>query len=462
MSSPIISSIMALKELDILKESALFLAKTRPFMYGILMSLKWVPKHGITMGVGLQGNRPVFYYSPEFVKLVYSLSPQSVINVIKHEILHIALRHLDTKSDDIESRVIKDLVINGILRHIDPNFTPAVVPCPICTPISPSIKSYLDESKLVYSNSGKCKIPDEKCPHCHGSGDLGLCVPESVARYVHGSDNDVNCAGLFSRYKKIYGESPKALSEILREKYPKEEAEFLIKCFGSDSNSGLISVELTEDDESEHYIKACITAAANNSGNDPGIDKQLLLNTVSHQSKINWRKYLRNSICNAISIEYSPTRLKRNKRFGFSQPGVQKKYGSNVIVAIDTSASMSDKTLADIKGVVLGLKPLNVSSTILEFDTQVSAEYGVKQLNNSITGRGGTNLAVPLLWAIENSVSYGTSIFIFTDGHGPAEVDPVLLKGYKVYWMLTKHSTDYYINEKFGSEKNHKITKFDL
>jgi len=456
----VIEKITAIKEHEAFSASALFLAKTRPFVSSLFMSLKRVPLEGVTMGVGLKDNRLVLYYSPDFVRLAYALSPMVLANVIKHEVLHIVLHHTDEacKYDN----KIADLFINHLIRDLDKPLTPAVVPCPICMNSGGTLESYIDDARKTYSDI-KYRLGTHRsdCPLCGNSRDVGLYIGIKTSA---NADTKQVMDALTTMYANKGTDNGPSLTEAVLEKYPKEEAEFLIKCFG---NNGA-HFELSGSEEADYHMKACLQEALKKCreiGAGTGSNSvytELAGLAVSTQKKIDWKKYLRTSICNNINSELESTRLRRNRRFGFQYPGTKKKYRCDVVVCIDTSASMSDTLLSDIANDIKGLGEKDVNTTVVEFDYNVQRTYPLGKADKGAMGRGGTDLGAPMRWLVESNIAAGTVVFVFTDGAGPLSMDTKLLNCYNIHWMLPNTGITNYIQEAFRGSKQPTINKFNF
>jgi predicted metal-dependent peptidase len=170
------------------------------------------------------------------------------------------------------------------------------------------------------------------------------------------------------------------------------------------------------------------------------------MNDLKKSPEVPWYKYLTNRLCQAMSTRTESTRLRRNRRFGFIHPGARKKQQINVIVALDTSGSMSDNMLGIMKSNILSLNGLmEMTCTIVEFDSQVQRTYTIDKLDRTVAGRGGTSLNAPLQWILQTKQPAGTIVFVFTDGYGELDIDVQPFDKYPIHWMLPKDGMDQYI-----------------
>lgn len=105
----------------------------------------------------------------------------------------------------------------------------------------------------------------------------------------------------------------------------------------------------------------------------------------------------------------------------------------NLLVVIDTSASMSTQELNDIAAQLLLLKDL-IRMTVVECDAAIQRVYPFNGRLDSVMGRGGTDLR-PVFAPEFLSQHPADGIIYFTDGEGPfLEDDP----GVPTLWVLTK------------------------
>jgi len=106
-----------------------------------------------------------------------------------------------------------------------------------------------------------------------------------------------------------------------------------------------------------------------------------------------------------------------------------------LLIAIDTSLSMSESELAEI---ARQLRPMSELAQlyIVECDTAVSRSYPFRGYIDHVQGRGGTDLR-PVFGREVLGARRADGVVYFTDGEGPyPEQEPAV----PVLWMLTKPS----------------------
>jgi predicted metal-dependent peptidase len=108
----------------------------------------------------------------------------------------------------------------------------------------------------------------------------------------------------------------------------------------------------------------------------------------------------------------------------------------SLLVAIDTSLSMSESELSEI---ARQLRPMSELARlqIVECDVEVTRSYPFKGVIEQVKGRGGTDLR-PVFAASLLRAHGADGVVYFTDGDGPFdETAPAV----PVLWMLTKPSS---------------------
>lgn len=150
-------------------------------------------------------------------------------------------------------------------------------------------------------------------------------------------------------------------------------------------------------------------------GTMPGSIVQML--KVSLKAKIDWRAVFSGFRASILSSERKLTRMRPNRRTGFANMGSIRKFNTRLLVAVDVSASVSDKSLADFYGVVNSAFRYGFESVdVLQFDcgvrTVIRLNKAVKDF--SVFGRGGTSFQEPVDYAHENGYE---GLVILTDGY---------------------------------------------
>lgn len=227
-------------------------------------------------------------------------------------------------------------------------------------------------------------------------------------------------------------EQLKALSTSLMEFSESEEGD----------ESGLMAsfqaAELWEEnDEAAETVNAEIEKAqeANSWGSIGGNLKQII--EASLVIQMDYRRMLSMFRASILSSKRKPTRMKPNRRYGFSYMGSKSDFTTGLLVAVDTSGSITYAALQKFFSIVnrffkYGIKTIDV----IQFDAELKDEVlSLKKAKSrvEITGRGGTDFQ-PAIDYYESHTMYD-GLIMFTDGY--AEIPK--LNGYaaKILWVLT-------------------------
>ncbi len=167
-------------------------------------------------------------------------------------------------------------------------------------------------------------------------------------------------------------------------------------------------------------------------GSMPGNLQQVL--KASLKAKIDWRKILSGFRASILSSERKLTRMRPNRRTGFANMGGIRRFNTKLLVAVDVSGSVSDKSVSDFYGVVNSAFRYGFESVdVLQFDhgvhSVVSLTKAVKDFK--VCGRGGTSFQEPVDYAHENGYE---GLVILTDGYAPAPMIPDGMKA-KILWV---------------------------
>ena len=152
--------------------------------------------------------------------------------------------------------------------------------------------------------------------------------------------------------------------------------------------------------------------------------------------KFDWRGYIRRFTGVSTRVFTKKVRRKENRRFS-DNPGLKIKMKQHMLLAIDTSGSVSDSELAEFMNEMHHIYKAGVDITVIQCDTQIkSIEPYRGELDLKVHGRGGTEFDPVIRYFNENNKLY-TSLVYFTDGECSASVLP---KG-PTLWVLSEQSS---------------------
>lgn len=182
----------------------------------------------------------------------------------------------------------------------------------------------------------------------------------------------------------------------------------------------------------------------------------------SLEPKFNYKALFQQFRSTVISSDYDKTRMRPSRRFGYEAMGSKRKNTTSLLVAVDTSGSVSDEELALALGFIQGFFKYAVKKLdIVQFDTQiypdslVTIEKRPKQWK--VHGRGGTDFN-PVFDFVQKKDHPYDGVLIVTDGYASVPESKYLKSNYKhvkYLWVLNneanwKHFKDNAEFAKFG------------
>jgi predicted metal-dependent peptidase len=353
----------------------------------IMLNKLWDSKRVPTAGVSKNGINYQLAINPEFWE---SLSDPHRLGLLKHELLHIAFGHLTTFfkfSDKRLANVAMDMEIN---QYID--------------------KEYLPEGGIDIDNYE----------------DLNL-------------DRKAGCRYYYDKLKQLQDEKNKngtcgnepmdeLLDNIESGNIPDhstwEEFEDL-----SEAEQKLIERQL------QKVLSDAKEQTEKKRGTVPGEIEGLIIIDEIVKPKFNWRGYIRRFTGVSTKVFTKKIRRKENRRFD-ANPGLKVKMRQHMLLAIDTSGSVSDSELQEFMSEIYHIYKCGVDITVVQCDTTIrSVEPYKGKFEMSVVGRGGTEFDPVLEYFNANQKKY-TSLVYFTDGECSARVKP---KG-NTLWVLSERS----------------------
>ena len=124
-----------------------------------------------------------------------------------------------------------------------------------------------------------------------------------------------------------------------------------------------------------------------------------------------------------------------------------------IVVAIDTSASVSDAMIAKIFNEIFEiLAKRKHDITVIECDSEVQRVYKARTQNDiqmKVAGRGGTWFS-PVIEHINNDRYFRDALLIyFTDGYGEAEIPKP--RTYRNIWVVLGDARNLSLDEPYGA-----------
>lgn len=154
-------------------------------------------------------------------------------------------------------------------------------------------------------------------------------------------------------------------------------------------------------------------------GSIPGEFTELIEKLRQKKPEVfNWKAYFRRLLGSIYDVNIRSTRRKVSKRFD-EAAGIQHKKKVSILVAIDTSGSVSKEELQEFFSEIDYAYKAGAKVTILQCDTRINSidDYDGNNIPD-IKGRGGTDFNPPVNYYAEHKKDHASLIY-FTDGEAP-------------------------------------------
>lgn len=320
-----------------------------------------------------------------------SLSEKHQMGLLKHELLHIAFGHLVSFGSFRNKKLANVAMDMEINQYIDPDYLPDG---------GIDINNYED---LNLDKKAGCRYYYDKLQQLKDEKDKnGTCGNEEMDKLLDNIDNgDVPDHSTWEEFDDL-----------------------------SEAEKKLIEKQLQKvlSDAKEQTIKK--------RGNVPGEIEGVIIIEEIVKPKFDWRSYVRRFSGTSTKVFTKKIRRKENRRYD-ENPGLKIKMKQHMLLAIDTSGSVSDTELNEFMNEIHHIYKAGVDITIVQCDTSINSieEYkGKNELN--VKGRGGTEFDPVLDYYNANQKKY-TSLVYFTDGECYTSVKP---KG-RILWVLSERSS---------------------
>ena len=162
-----------------------------------------------------------------------------------------------------------------------------------------------------------------------------------------------------------------------------------------------------------------VATASNNWGTVAGKLQGLI--KASMKVDMDYRKMLSLFKTSVISSRRRLTRMRPNRRFGFDAMGSRYELSTNLLIAVDVSGSVTDRSLEIFFSVVNRLFKYGIEKLdVLQFDARIQGDpIPLKKARRTvkILGRGGTSFQPAADYYCEHPEYDG--LIYFTDGYAP-------------------------------------------
>jgi predicted metal-dependent peptidase len=363
-----------------------------------------------TAGVSKNGLNYQLSINEEFFK---SLSLKHRQGLLQHELMHISMQHL-TQWFKFANKKIANIAMDiEINQMIHSDYLPDGAMLPETFPelnLDKNAGTRYYYEKLIEAQKEKEKTGSSNCPNF-----------DKVSEQMEGVE-------------------PQEGDPQLPDHSTWEEFEDI-----TESEERVMKTQL------DRLIQQAADMTSKKKGTIPGHIKEYLIELANIEPpKFNWKGYIRRFIGNSTKIYVKKTRRKENIKFP-DFAGIKVKRRQNLLLAIDTSASVCDSELLEFMNEIHHIHKTGVDITIIQCDTRiVSIEPYRGKPDLNIHGRGGT-LFDPVLDYFNANIQKFNSLIYFTDGEAYANIKPKR----PVLWVLSERSN---LNENLPG----KVIKLDL
>jgi predicted metal-dependent peptidase len=152
---------------------------------------------------------------------------------------------------------------------------------------------------------------------------------------------------------------------------------------------------------------------------------------------VDWRRVLRLFATSAERTYVKSTISRPSRRYG-TVPGVKIKRRTKILVAMDTSGSVSAEDLIIFFRELHHLWRQGAQVQVVECDTNIARSYPYRGTTPTfVQGRGGTAFDGPITFA--NTTFHPDAIVYFTDGFAPA---PKVASRCPILWLVSSSGAD--------------------
>lgn len=384
---------------DSLSRACKSLMLKEPFygLFLIMLNKEWSDRKVPTACVSKNGINYQLTLNEQFWVILNDAQQRGLL---KHELLHIVFFHVLIDPSQFLERDVLGLAVDlEVNQYIDPKDLP---PNPILLNLYPELKldpkagfRYYYEKLLEGKQQGNCPgLNGQLAAMAAGSGKGILIIGPSGEHLPDHSG--------WADFEDL-SDAEKSLIKKQADYQMQEAAEQVVK------SRGTIPSELSE------YIKAL---------------------SFVEPPRFDWRSYVRRFAGGSTKIFTKKLRRKFNKRFD-ENPGLKIKPKRHLLVAVDTSGSVSNKELQEFFHEIHHIFKTGTEVTVVQADAAISniAPYKKGQ-EIKVHGRGGTDFS-PVIDYYSQNLHKFTCLIYFTDGEAPAPSKAPR----RVLWVLSSTST---------------------
>lgn len=345
----------------------------------------------------------------QMVKLIINpdfwetLSEEHRYGLIKHEVLHIVLRHLTVLKNYANRRVFNiaaDLVVN---QYIEPQQLPTgAITLDFFKPLELTHQLFLEAGKGVgYYYEKLIGLLQNRTAGSSGN-EASDAVFRALDAWMQGDGEATDKHRFWEEFSKLDSSEIRVIEQFVK----------------------------NATKQTLQRIKH------KNRGHLPGHLLVELEAAVADTPLVNWRRVLRLFAASSNSTFLKSTIRRPSKRYGVV-PGIRLNRHHELVLAVDTSGSVSIEELRLFFKEIRHIWRRGAQITVVECDSAIQRTYPYKGVSPEVvSGRGGTQFDAPIAWA---NAQKPDALIYFTDGHAPA---PQVAARMPILWVITSRGTD--------------------
>jgi predicted metal-dependent peptidase len=371
-----------------------------PF-YGHFFSgiVKRITNEADTLAVGYHNNLVSLYINPHFWQ-EHLTSIQYKVGGIKHEILHIVFKHIFRHKGFNQKTIFNvaaDLVVN---QYIKP--------------------AHLIEGAILLDNFPELKL--ERNQHLNYYYNI---LMELYQKFVNDDNSD----------EAQNNQSWQILKRLIDQDNANQRRHAFWKRIEDLTNA---EREILESAINQGLESTLSRLKPDQYGKLPaGLQQYLQEFQQSMLPIVNWRRILRLFTNSSSRTRIKNTLRRPSKRYG-TNPGIKVKKKQKILVAIDTSGSISREELQEFFNEIYHIWRQGAQIFVVECDAAIANQYFYTgKTPQTVSGGGGTAFEPPIHYA--NDIYRPDALIYFTDAYGAnPDVKPIC----PILWLISKNGAN--------------------
>jgi len=358
--------------------------------------------------------------------------------IMKHELLHISFFHLENQDrfpDKVVANIAMDIEIN---QYIDPSW----LPCFDVTTKEFEAKYTPIGKKLAEDVKDGVITMEEYTKQSHAIPPRGVYIqdfPELKLEPKKGTKYYYDKLMQGKEQKEKTGSSGSSALDSLLDQMDSGQPTVCDHGTWKEFEAMSETEKKLLRSQTDFHLKEVADAITKSRGTIPS-ELADYISKIDHKEppKFDWKGYLRRFTGGSTKIYTKKLHRKYNKRFE-DNPGLKIKQKRHVLVAVDTSGSVSKNELEEFFHEIYHIHKGGTEVTVVQCDAAIAKIEPFKKDTADkikVHGRGGTSFDPPCDYFNENPHKYSCMIY-FTDGEAPAPVNKI--RG-KILWVLSSTS----------------------